>query len=212
MKLSDIKAEGMDPFSDMIQFLSTDAAKTYLQATYIDAAVAEEFGDAALEGWWDADAPGETSLNDVTIDAGTAFLCAFSSGNTIKFTYAGQVTTGERTVNVPAGTAYPFLCNLQPVDLKLGDIKANGMDPFADMIQFLSTDAAKTYLQATYIDAAVAEEFGDAGLVGWWDADAPGETSYNDVDLPAGAAFLGAISSGNAITFVFPDVTAPAAE
>ena len=202
----------MDPFADMIQFLSTDAAKTYLRATYIDAATAAEFGDAALEGWWDVNAPGEISYEDVSFDAGTAFLCAFSSGNTIKFTYAGQVTTGERTVNVPAGTAYPFLCNLQPVDLKLGNIKANGMDPFADMIQFLSTDAAKTYLRATYIDAATATEFGDAGLEGWWDVNAPGEISYNDIDLPAGAAFLGAISSGKAITFVFPDVTAPEAE
>ena len=86
------------------------------------------------------------------------------------------------------------------------------MDPFGDMIQFLSTDSAKTYLMATYIDEATAAEFGDAGLVGWWDKSAPGETSYNDVDLPAGAAFLGAISSGKAITFIFPDVTAPKAE
>ena len=212
LTLGDIKAEGMDPFGDMIQFLSTDAAKTYLSATYIDAATALENEDPALEGWWDVNALGEISYNNVSIDAGTAFLCAFSSGNTVKFTYAGQVTTGERTVNVPAGTAYPFLCNLQPVNLKLGDIKANGMDPFGDMIQFLSTDAAKTYLSATYIDAATALENEDPALEGWWDVNALGEISYNDVDLPAGSAFLGAISSGNAVTFVFPDVTAPKAE
>ena len=212
MKLSDIKAEGMDPFGDMIQFLSTDSAKTYLMATYIDAAVAEEFGDPALEGWWDVNAPGEISYNDIAFDAGTAFLCAFTSGNTVKFTYAGQVTKGERTVDVPAGTTYPFLCNLQPVNLKLADIKANGMDPFGDMIQFLSTDAAKTYLMATFIDASVAQEFGDTALEGWWDVNAPGEVSYNAVDLSAGAAFLGNFTSGNAVTFVFPDVTAPKAE
>ena len=212
LTLADIKAEGMDPFGDMIQFLSTDAAKPTLMATYIDAATAVALEDPALEGWWDKDAPGEVSYDSASVDAGTAFLCSFSSGNTVKFTYAGQVTTGKRTISVPAGTVSPFLCNLQPVNLKLGDIEANGMDPFGDMIQYLSTDAAKPYVLATYIDAATAVALEDPNLKGWWDKDAPGEISYNDVDLPAGMGFLGSISSGNAITFVFPDVTAPKAE
>ncbi|MBP5320109.1 MAG: hypothetical protein J6334_03905 [Kiritimatiellae bacterium] len=201
-RLGDLKAEGMEPGVDSIQFLDTNTASTYIQATYISAEIAAEEGDPDLEGWWDMNDVGGTRLDDTVFEKGTAFLCAFA-GSEVTFTFAGEVLAGEVEIDV-SGMPSPFICNPIPVDLTLGQIKAIDFEPGLDSIQFLDVDSATTYIQATYISAEFAAEEGDADLEGWWDLNDIGGTSLNDTPVPAGQAFLGAIESGNAVKFVFP--------
>ena len=203
-KLGDFAAKGMnDSGADFIQFLDTANAATYLSAVYVDpAAYGEEFG-----GWWDFNDMFVTSLNEQEFAAATAFLCLFTSGNTVTFECAGEVEHG-RTIstvdseNPGVGVKQPFICNPLPVNLTLGQIKAFGMnDSGADFIQFLEDQNASTYLSAVYVDpSAYGEEFG-----GWWDFNDMFVTSVNDTPVNAGAAFLGLFTSGNVITFQFPD-------
>ena len=204
----------MDPdMGDFIQFLTTDTAKTYLMATYVDEAKALYYGDISYMGWWDNEKMGEDDgrLDDMKIDIGTAFLTLFQSGNTIKFNYSGEVKDGECEVNIPAGTRAPFLCNCLPSTYKLGRVKVSGMDPdMGDFIQFLTTDTAKTYLMATYVDEAKALYYGDISYMGWWDNEKMGEDDgrLDDMDFEAGVGFLGLLQSGNAMTFTFPNLLA----
>ncbi len=193
-KLGSIVGTGMIPQADVIQFLSTTTAGTYLTATYVDLDAAG--GDAELVGWYDFDL--ENMLNDQTFAAGTAFLCNFSSAG-VELQYAGEVLQGSTTLDL-SGQQYPFIANFTPVDLTLGDLSATGMVPQADIIQFLSTASAGTYLTATYVDLDAAG--GDAELVGWYDFDL--ENMLNDQALPAGAAVLGNFSS-SAVMITFPN-------
>ena len=203
-RLGDVIAEGMDPFSDFIQFLSPATAGTILSATYIDLATSmSEAGDDSLVGWWDPSDLGGTSLSDQVFTAGTGFLCNFTSTG-VSLIYAGEVLDGSTTVNL-SDQQYPMVSNLTPVDLTLGDISATGFDPFSDFIQFLSVDTAGTVVSATYIDLATSmSEAGDDSLVGWWDPSDLGGTSLDNHAFPAGAAFLGNFTSPN-VAIVFPD-------
>jgi hypothetical protein len=205
-RLGDVVAVGMNPYNDFIQFLSTANAKTILSATYIDAAADAELGegDGALIGWWDANAPGEISLDDEVFAAGQGFLSNFSSTG-ISLVYAGEVLQGETELDL-GGLRHPMIANHTPVDLTLGDVSAIGMNPYNDFIQLLSESNAKTILSATYIDAAADAELGegDGALIGWWDANAPGEVSLDDTPFPAGTAFLANFSSLS-VRIVFPD-------
>jgi hypothetical protein len=197
-RLGDIIAEGMDPSTDFIQFLSADTANTILSATYVDLTAAG--GDPDLVGWWNLDI--DTPLDDLVFSAGTSFLCNFGSTG-VKLTYAGEVLGGAKTLDL-SGQQYPFVSNFTPIDLTLGDLTVEGMDPSTDFIQFLSDSTANTILSATYVDSIAAG--GDPDLVGWWNLDI--DTPLNDTPLPAGASFLGSfVSTGIKITF--PDPLAP---
>ena len=100
---------------------------------------------------------------------------------------------------------------------KLKDLKPTNFDPDADGIQVinpttLGADYIYVYMSKEIADAAAEEEGELPGaydeLVGWWDymKGGVGEdgASANDVDVAAGAAFLGLFESGNNITFNFP--------
>ena len=202
-KLGEVSASGMDPFSDFIQFLSTSTANTTTSATYIDLATSlANAGDASLVGWWDTSDIGGTSLNNLTLAAGTGFLSNFSSSG-VALTYAGQVLQGSTTLDL-SGLKFPMVANFTPVNLTLGDLSATGIDPFSDFIQFLSTSTANTTTSATYIDLATSiANAGDASLVGWWDTSDIGGTSLNSYAFPAGSAFLGNFSSPS-VHIVFP--------
>ena len=185
-KLGDIKLVGADPDADVIQFLEWDNAGTYLTAQYLD----ETFG--ADSGWYDV----ETSekISDLEFDAGTAFLCAFTSGNEVEIACAGEVSAAPITITVSQES--PFLANPCPRTITLAEVKLVGADPDADVIQFLEWDNAGTYQTAQYLD----ETFGADS--GWYDV----ETSelINTKTLEPGDAFLGAFTSGNEITVKFP--------
>ena len=95
--------------------------------------------------------------------------------------------------------------------VRLGDVTVTGMDPdLSDFVQFLTTDNAKTYLMATYVDEAKALYYGDPSYKGWWNYEKMGEEDgkIDDMDLDAGIGFLGSLSSGNAMKFTFPDLLA----
>ncbi len=196
-KLGSMSATGMDPTTDLIQFLSPVDANTELMATYIDLATATSYGNVALVGWWNLDL--DTSLNDLVFPTGTAFLCNFGSSG-VEFTCAGQVLTGAVTLDL-SGLQYPFVANFLPKQITLGDVSATGMDPTTDLIQFLSPVDANTELMATYIDLATATSYGNVALVGWWNLDL--DTSLDDTILLPGTSFLGNIGSSN-VSLVFP--------
>jgi hypothetical protein len=198
--LGDITATGMDPFNDNIQFLSTATASAVLTATYIDEATSIAFmGDTSMVGWWDLSFA--TSLDNEVLNAGTAFLCNFSSTG-VTLTYSGEVMDGDTTLDL-SGVQYPFVANFTPIDLTLGDITATGMDPFNDNIQFLSVTTASAEVTATYIDEATSIAFmGDTSMVGWWDLSFA--TSLNAQPFPAGSAFLCNFTS-TGVMITFPD-------
>lgn len=81
--LADITADGMDPSTDTIQFLDPDDASVMLAATYVDAATAALYGMPELQGWWDPNDLGGTSLDSTALPAGTAVLCSLGSGNPV---------------------------------------------------------------------------------------------------------------------------------
>ena len=199
-KLGDITADGMDPLSDLIQFLDPDTLAVTLLATYVDATTAAEWSMEA--GWYNLDL--DTSLDDTALPAGTAFLGTIGSGNTVVFTFAGEVVQDSIALDL-TGQTYPFVANTVPADLTLGDITADGMDPLSDLIQFLDPTTLAATLLATYVDAATAAEW--SMEVGWYNLDL--DTSLDDTSLPAGTAFLGTIGSGNPVTIVFPNPVAP---
>ena len=195
-QLKDVKAEGMDITGDIIQFLDSDAADTYLSATRAGSDYAAKY-----QGWWDPDDVGGTSLEEEEFDNGTAFLGAFTSGNTITFTYAGEVQGSEgATITIPEDCSYAFICNPLPVDVQLCDITCDGMDITGDIFQFLDTEYADTYLSATYAGSDYPAKY-----QGWWDPDDVGGTSVNDQPLLAGEGILGAFTSGLELDLVFPD-------
>ena len=193
--LEDVKVKGMDPMLDSIQFLSATTGKTLVSATYFDSEWEE------YEGWWDFNDALEVSLDKEPIALSQGFLCNFISGNPITITYAGEVLPGEVTIKL--STKSPILANFLPVDLKLGHLKAEGMDPMLDSIQFLSATTGKTLVSATYFDSEW-EEF-----EGWWDFNDALEVWLNDEDLPAGAAVFGNFISGETVSITFPDPTLP---
>jgi len=193
-RLGDISATGMDPTSDNIQFLSAADANVVLTATYVDAAHAITY--SMTQGWWNLDL--DTSLDNTTVASGTGFLTSFASVG-ITLTYAGEVLQSTNTIDL-SGMNYPMIANPTPVDLVLSNITCSGMDPTSDNIQFLSPTDANVVLTATYVDAAHAITY--SMTEGWWNLDL--DTSLNSTPLPAGAAFLGSISSPH-VSITFPN-------
>ena len=86
------------------------------------------------------------------------------------------------------------------MDIKLGDIKGEGMDYEKDFIQFLSSSTANTIDYAVYIEEAYLSELG-LDTAGWYDP-ITGE-SMDGYPLAAGAGFLGYFFSD--VKLIFPD-------
>ena len=99
---------------------------------------------------------------------------------------------------------------------KLGDLIPTDFDVDNDMIQIinpatLGTLASYVYMSKEIADAAAEADGEQPGaydsLIGWWDAlegvGTDGAEAGN-VNVAAGAAFLGLFDSGNDITFNFP--------
>ena len=82
IRLGDIKATGMHMTLDSIQFLSATDATTILAATYFVSS------NPLYEGWWEFGRVGVGARYDEEdLPAGSAILCNFASGNTVKFTF-----------------------------------------------------------------------------------------------------------------------------
>jgi len=211
--LGDIKAEGMIPGIDYIQFLDIVGARVVVEATYVDAATALEAEDPELEGWWllddiqSGDLDPENKIDTESFLAWQAFLCNFE--NDVNLVYAGEVITGSQT-NDFSDISSPFIANFLPIDLTLGQLVCEGMEPGIDYIQFLDVAGARVVVEATYVDAATALEAEDSELEGWWllddiqSGDLDPENKIDSYALPAGSAFLGNFSNDR-IKIIFPD-------
>jgi hypothetical protein len=213
-QLSDVTPTGMDPTGDNIQILNDDLDAEY-EITYIDAAFcALAKKDESNIGWWDMNDPfgdAESRLDDMTIAAGTGFLCGMYSGNDVTFTFSGEVANGAIQVTNSDGAGgtieSPIICNPTAKTITLAQIDAEGFDPTGDNIQFLNDDLEAEY-EVTYIDeafCALAKK--DTSYVGWWDMNDPfgdAESRLDDLELAPGAAVLGGFYSGNEVSLTFP--------
>jgi hypothetical protein len=198
--LGEMKAEGMDIFSDFIQILSANSLIPLYTATY---ATEAEWGSDA--GWWDFFNPLGTSYDHLTFDIGDGFLCTFPSLaiNDVKLLYAGEVVAEPLTINY-SGIENVVIANFLPRDLKLSQITAEGMDIFSDFIQFLDPDTLVPTITATYASAA---DWGSHA--GWWDFFNPLGTSLDLTDLLAGEAVLGHFDVLSSVKINFPNPVTP---
>ncbi len=201
--LGDITADGMDPDTDIIQFLDPHNLTVTTSATYCDAALAASYGHPEWQGWVAPGGVGGPSMNATALPAGTGFLSNFGSGNPITIKFAGEVVQTAISLNL-TGLVYPLVANPVPANLTLGDITANGMDPDTDIIQFLDPHNLTVTTSATYCDAALAASYGHPEWQGWVAPGGVGGPSMNTTALPSGAAILCNIGSGNPVTMVFP--------
>ena len=170
-KLGDVKLTNAT-MDDVIQFLEWDNASTDVSAYYYNG------------HWYDYDTDDE--LDDQPLQAGTAFLCLFTSGNNISFEFAGEVASDK--VSITTDQESPFLANPCPRTITLGEVTMTGatMD---DVIQFLEWDNASTDFSAYYYNGH------------WYDYDT--DDNLDDYELQPGDAFLG-LFSGAEITVTFP--------
>jgi hypothetical protein len=112
--------------------------------------------------------------------AGFAVAQSVTSANVVGYVNKDAVGTFS--------SAGPMFVSVGATTWRLGDVTTVGMDPTADIIQFLNTDTANTEITATYIDAATAAGLGDAGLQGWWDPSI--ENRLDDLEFAPGQGFL----------------------
>lgn len=195
-QLKDFKATGMTYDMDSIQFLDPDTTECYLQAVYLSE---DEF--PGMEGWWDFTGGygDDDRLDENEFAYGTSFLAMFASGNEIQFECAGAVIDEEKTFSYAHES--DFFGNYLPRTLKFGEMSASGMVYDMDSLQFLDPDTTECYLQAVYLDEA---EFPDMG--GWWDFTGGygDDDKLDEMDIPAGQAFLAMFASGNEVAITFP--------
>ena len=184
---------------DFVQLLGTADAVTYFKAVYLD-----DPDDPSEDGWYNPADPWGTLAENIEIDAGTGFLCNMSHCNAdtpVTFICNGEVEKGRTVV---ATAQYPMFANPLPCDIKLYDIKAVGMDwGGGDFIQLLGGADAVTYFKAVYLD-----DPDDPSEDGWYTPSDPWGTLAENVDIPAGQAFLCNMSHCNEsapVTFIFPD-------
>ena len=156
---------------------------------------------------------------------------------TVAFSVESANIVGYQDVSKGAVKQPLFGFTFTPVSgastVKLGSITASGMVGGLDSIQVINpTTLASSAVYTYYSDAQAREEAADeAGasegedfdevydelkeLVGWWNANAFGTVSADDVVVEAGDAFLVLSPDANALTFNFKsvlDLTPVAAE
>lgn len=223
IKLSDVKAVGMemDPDTDAIQLLDPETTKTQALYTYVTEELAKEWDlEEGSVGWWDKGAygPDFESRNDVDIDVGRGFLLLNAFGHNIQFTCAGAVPTMSTSYTTSGKKA--LVATYMPTDMTLGDIVIPGLDidPDTDAIQVLDPNTTKTKALYTYVSAELAEEWDlEEGSVGWWDKGAygPDFESRNNVAVKSGDTFLLLNAKGHTFNFQYKsalDVTKPTEE
>ena len=226
-KLGNLVPSNASTDDDWIQVINSTTLDADNMYHYLDKATADyiavdnggKAGDCDdLIGWWDGayDIGEEEGFADnVTIENGTGFLGFFESGNEISFQSSGKVPTVTTGVTTD-GSKYPIIANYIPKTIKLGWIVPEDASTDDDWIQVINSTTLDADNMYHYLDKATADYIavdngGKAGdcddLIGWWDGAydiGEEEGSANNVDVAAGAGFLGFFESGNEITFNFP--------
>ena len=151
--------------------------------------------------------------DDFDINVGQGFLGLMADD--IQFTSSGEAP--QEPVEVATdGCESPYICNMIPREIKLGWIKGTDTDPDNDVFQLLDPDTTDTlntfgYCSPEYAAAAEKRKGKPAGTfdywIGWWEVtdgfDPDDEDlSANDVDVPAGQAYLGLMADD--VVFAFP--------
>ena len=245
MKLGDIKANTLDdndgdyyevydwtgfvPFSDFIQPYSTDG-KFVGKFTYASQEYLDSVGSAGEPGWYAFD--DLRCVGDCTNSLKLAFAHGFflnagdgNAGLAPTVNFDGEVKTTESII--PVDNCIMFTGNATPVEIKLGDIKANTLDdndgdyyevydwtgfvPFSDFIQPYTTDG-KFVGKYTYASQEYLDSVGSAGEPGWYafdDLRCVGECFNETITLPAGRAFF--LNAGDGNAGLAPTITLPSA-
>ena len=211
-KLGDLKMviDGKDGGAyqeNMIQFIEPtssviDRDKIYTYYGTEDDAVAGED-----DGWYTF--PDDDYVNDQTFVAGTAFLCNFKPKYNASLTYAGQVLTGDVTIDtVVDGTAraYMYIVNPIPTQITLGDIKMviNGKDGGAyqeNMIQFIDPSTSVIDRDKIYTYYGTEDDAVEGEDDGWYTF--PDDDYVNNTPVAVGAGFLCNFKTKYAAKLVF---------
>ena len=208
---------------DFIQFIDPGTSKVdndkiyYYYGTYDGA----EVGGDYEPGWYTTDGE-DTFSNDVAFPVGTAFLTAIDSNLKARFSYSGQVLTGDVTIDtctVDSSTKektyvpYMFVANPLPIDLTLASVKlqtyqeesyVDGGATSGDFIQFIDPSTSKVdndkiyYYYGTYDGAEVGGDYEP----GWYTTDGE-DTFSNSQPLPAGEGVLCAFDTNLKARLVF---------
>ena len=228
-KLGDLIPTDFDVDNDSISIIDPTTLGTAAQYVYMSkeiadaAAVADGEPQGAYDeliGWWDYLAGGVgtdgAEAGNVNISVGQAFLGLFDSGNDISFRSNGDVPLTSTSISTD-GERQPFFANYLPKTITLGQIVPEDFDVDNDSIAVidpttLGTAAQYVYMSKDIADAAAVADGEQPGaydeLIGWWDYLAGGVgtdgAEAGNVNVAAGAAFLGLFDSGNDITFNFP--------
>ena len=153
-------------------------------------------------GWYNS-LDDETLVNDEEFSAGTAFLCNFAPSKEVQLTFAGQVLTGDVTIDSEIkGIVYghPYVVNPFPVDITLGDIEMKTVDPATGMVQngggwndncslmiidpsTSQVDMSKIFLYWGDVEGASNDDRG-------WYNSLDDETIVNETPVKAGEGFL----------------------
>ena len=192
-QLKDIKATGFDPYGDLLQTLEPEEADMDEGFIYIDEVNAG--GNAALVGWWDYMMTAKADDAEFSIAQG--FLGNFGSLS-VSLNGSGEVITDGATYLDYTSNQMVMVPNLLPRTVLLGEIVAEGFDPYGDLLQTLEPEEADMDEGFIYIDEINAG--GNTALIGWWDYMMTAKA--DEVEFPAGSAMLGNFGSLSvALTF-----------
>ena len=226
-KLGELKGIETDPDNDVLQLLdpdTTDTLNTFGYCSPEAAAMAEKIAKvepgtyAAWIGWWevtDGFDPSDDDLraDDVDINVGQGFLGLMADD--IQFTSSGEAP--QEPVEIATdGCESPYIANMIPREIKLGWIKGTDTDPDNDVFQLLdpdTTDTLATYGYCSPEAAAMAEKIAKVepgtydAWIGWWEVTdgfdpSDDDLRADDVDVPAGQAFLGLMADD--VIYAFP--------
>lgn len=217
-KLKEFVPTGMmGSLNDMILNPATTVADPNGQYIYVSLKECRDIdptgGLDAMAGWW-VGSIGGISANEEEIPVGQAFLGLMLSSGSKSFQSSGEAPT-VTTSYTTDGSMYPFFGNYLPKTIKMKDIVPVGMKGAQnDMIQVLNpaTTVVDPSNQYIYVSLEECRDIDPTGgldaMAGWW-IGSIGGTSANEIDVPAGTAFLGLILSGtDPITYQFPSVLA----
>ena len=213
-----LPTDGADGWAYDTDFLATLKPNGNKNASYgyLSPYWANKYFEDEQAGWYDLSVcqdeefDGATKKNSTVIPFGTGVL-VYTSGSGVTVTFAGEVKDEEVALGLATGSN-SFVGNASPVDLTLGDLlPTGGADGWAYDTDFLATlkpngnkDASYGYLSPYWANKYFEDE-----QAGWYylsvcqDEEFDGATKKNDVQIPAGQAFL-VYTAGSGIELVVP--------
>jgi hypothetical protein len=194
MTLGDIRAnENFAMFEDSIQIFNA-AGALVVEATYVSQEIldAEGLSDLYDAGWYalaDTDMENGPIYNSYVLPFGGS-MTVFSGYAGAGLLYVGEVVQSDVEIPLTEG-GFTAVGNASPVDLTLGDIKANeNFAMFEDSVQIFNA-AGSLVVEATYVSQEIldAEGLSDLYDAGWYalaDTDMENGPVYNTFAMVPG--------------------------